>query len=71
MDICSFLSYQHKIKEHQSRKPQLQEINSEADQLLGSGRLDQGDTERVHKLNETLSSRYTALEGKQEETKSK
>ncbi|XP_068754810.1 putative leucine-rich repeat-containing protein DDB_G0290503 [Montipora capricornis] len=62
---------EHKIKEHQSRKPQLQEINSEADQLLGSGRLDQGDTERVHKMNETLSSRYTALEGKQEETKSK
>ena len=62
---------QEKIKESQSRKPQLQQINGEADVLLDSGRLDQGDAERVGRINETLSTRFATISTKLEEAQSK
>lgn len=62
---------QEKIKECQSRKPQLQQINGDADVLLGSGRLDQGDAERVVRINETLSTRFSTISTKLEEAQSK
>lgn len=62
---------QEKIKECQSRKPQLQQINGDADVLLGSGRLDQGDAERVERINETLSTRFSTISTKLEEAQSK
>ena len=62
---------QEKIKECQSRKPQLQQINGDADVLLDSGRLDQGDAERVERINETLSTRFSTISAKLEEAQSK
>ena len=62
---------QEKIKECQSRKPQLQQINGDADVLLDSGRLDQGDAERVERINETLSTRFSTISAKLEEEQSK
>lgn len=62
---------QEKIKECQSRKPQLQQISGDADVLLDSGRLDQGDAERVERINETLSTRFTTISTKLEEAQSK
>ena len=62
---------QEKIKECQSRKPQLQQINGDADVLLDSGRLDQGDAERVERINETLSTRFSTISTKLEEAQSK
>ncbi|KAL9969714.1 hypothetical protein ACROYT_G021966 [Oculina patagonica] len=48
------------LKNIQNRKPNLEEVNREADALLNSGRLDQGDTERVNANKEALGARYTA-----------
>ena len=62
---------QEKIKECQSHKPQLQQINGDADVLLDSGRLDQGDAERVERINETLSTRFSTISAKLEEAQSK
>lgn len=62
---------QEKIKECQSRKPQLQQINGDADVLLDGGRLDQGDAERVERINETLSTRFSTISTKLEEAQSK
>ena len=62
---------QEKIKECQSHKPQLQQINGDADVLLDSGRLDQGDAERVGRINETLSTRHTTVNEKLVEAESK
>ena len=62
---------QEKIKECQSRKPQLQQINGDTDVLLDSGRLDQGDAERVERINETLSTRFSTISTKLEEAQSK
>ena len=62
---------QEKIKECQSRKPQLQQIIGDADVLLDSGRLDQGDAERVERINETLSTRFSTISAKLEEVQSK
>lgn len=62
---------QEKIKECQSQKPQLQQINGDADVLLDSGRLDQGDAERVERINETLSARFSTISAKLEEAQSK
>ena len=55
----SILNQGH-LKNIQSRKPNLEEVNREADTLLDSGRLDQGDTERVERCKEALGTRYTA-----------
>ncbi|XP_020615390.1 uncharacterized protein LOC110053493 [Orbicella faveolata] len=49
------------IKKVQSQKPNLEEINREADKLLESGRLDQGDVERVERYKQALGTRYTAI----------
>ena len=62
---------QEKIKECQSQRPQLQQINGDADVLLDSGRLDQGDAERVERINETLSTRFSTISAKLEEAQSK
>ena len=62
---------QEKIKECQSQKPQLQQINGDADVFLDSGRLDQGDAERVERINETLSTRFSTISTKLEEAQSK
>ena len=62
---------QEKIKECQSQKPQLPQINGDADVLLDSGRLDQGDAERVERINETLSTRFSTISAKLEEAQSK
>jgi len=62
---------QDRIKDCQSRKPELQEINGDADVLLDSGRLDEGDAERVERTNESLSARFTAINDKLVETQSK
>lgn len=49
------------IKKVQSQKPNLEEINREADKLLESSRLDQGDVERVERYKQALGTRYTAM----------
>ena len=69
--ICLFNSDQAQIKECQGRKPQVTEINGEADVLLNSCRLDQGDVERVEKIKESLNTRYTTITDKLGETRSK
>lgn len=48
-------------KKVQSQKPNLEEINREADKLLDSGRLDQGDVVRVERYKQALGTRYTAI----------
>ncbi|KAJ7378472.1 hypothetical protein OS493_023007 [Desmophyllum pertusum] len=74
---------QDQLKKVQGQKPALEEISRDADNLLNSGRLDQGDTERVERYKGVIGARYTALsdrlysdihqfkkkpEGKKEET---
>lgn len=39
----------------------MEEVNREADKLLDSGRLDQGDLERVERYKQALGTRYTAI----------
>ena len=48
-------------KKVQSQKPNLEEINREADKLLDGDRLDQGDVERVERYKQALGARYTAI----------
>jgi len=69
--ISSITINQDRIKDCQSRKPELQEINGDADVLLDNGRLDEGDAERVERTNESLSARFTAINDKLVETQSK
>ncbi|XP_074626301.1 uncharacterized protein LOC141884418 [Acropora palmata] len=62
---------QGQIEEIKNHNIDLQDLNNEAELLLNSGRLDQGDAERVGKMNELLSARCTALKHKLADIQSK
>lgn len=59
--LTHFAPNQDLSKKVQSQKPNLEEINREADKLLDSGRLDQGDVVRVERHKQALGTRYTAI----------